>query len=314
MRPIVTITLNPALDLSSATDLVVAGPKLRCEAPRAEPGGGGINVARAIAHLGGAARAFVALGGSTGARLEGLLAREGIEAIRFDVPGETRQSIAISQRVGGGQFRFVMPGPLWDAALSEAALAAIGAALPAGALVVLSGSQPPGTPDDFAARLQGVVAGAGAELILDTSGAPLAHMAGAGARPFVLRMDDAEAEALARRALPTRAETAAFCADLIAARAAEVLIVGRGADGSTLVTAKGAWHCARAVEHVKSAVGAGDSFVGGFTLALARGAELPEALRQGTAAASAACVTEGTQLCTKNEAEAMLAGCALSAL
>ena len=85
MSDILTITLNPALDMSSAVAAVVPGDKLRCDAPVFDPGGGGINVARAVRLLGGSARAFVAVGGYRGEQLCDLLRVEGVPLVAFAV-------------------------------------------------------------------------------------------------------------------------------------------------------------------------------------------------------------------------------------
>ena len=111
--PVLTVTLNPALDLSTSTDEVVPELKLRCEAPDIDPGGGGINVSRAIANMGGRSRALVALGGATGTRLCDLLHQTGLPVLRLNAPGETRQSLSVIDRSDGAQFRFVLPGPEW---------------------------------------------------------------------------------------------------------------------------------------------------------------------------------------------------------
>lgn len=309
--PILTITLNPAVDLSSAVDHVRAGPKLRCATPQFDPGGGGINVSRAVRILGGESTAFVAVGGAMGAFLLELLASENVPALPFDIPGETRQSIAITDSGRGDQFRFVMPGPKWDAGLFEEALSAIEAALTPDALVVLSGSQPPGVSPDFAARLAGVVDKAGGRLFVDTSGAPLAAIAQAALRPFVLRMDDAEADELAGRELAGRRNTAQFAQELLKCGAAQNVIIARGADGSTLANDQGIWHAALPIQNVVSAVGAGDSFVAGFALGIAREMGAPEALRYGTACAAAAMLTPATELCRPGDVKIAFSACTL---
>ncbi len=78
MQPIVTLTMNPAIDLSASVDRVVTNHKLRCKPPRYEPGGGGINVGRAIHNLGGEAVAYYPAGGATGQALRELLDQEGV--------------------------------------------------------------------------------------------------------------------------------------------------------------------------------------------------------------------------------------------
>ncbi len=314
MRPILTVTLNPALDLATSVESVRPGPKLRCAAPRVDPGGGGINVARVIVRLGGAAGAFVALGGATGERLAAALAAEGIAADRFAAPGETRESLAVTDRGTGKQYRFVMPGPDWTEAEAQAALRAVAAATEAKALVVLSGSLPVGFPEDVPAVLSELLAPLGALLLLDTSGSTLARAARPKTPAHVLRMDEAEAEALAGSRLKTRGDTADFAEALVRQGAARIVVIARGADGSILATATERWFAKAADVPVKSKVGAGDSFLAAFTLALARDAPLPQALQEGMAAASATVMTEATELCRPEDVRRLISACPVSAV
>ena len=316
MKDILTITLNPAVDLSTATDEVEPGPKLRCDPPRSDPGGGGVNVSRTIRILGGQSRALIAIGGPNGDKLGHLLTAEGIAFLPFPAPGETRQSLAVTDRDSGLQYRFVLPGPEWDAERSDAMLDMIADTVAGDCIVVISGSNPPGLPEGFITRVATRLAGCAAKLVVDTSGEALERLTqSAGAAPplYVLRMDQEEAEALAGRALPARGDSADFAAQLVARGVAEHVIVARGADGSVLVGDGLRLHVAPPPGlPVRSKVGAGDSFVGAFTLALARGAGLGEALRHGTAAAAATVMTEATQLCTREDAERLLPDCTLS--
>lgn len=313
---ILTITLNPALDLSSETDRVVPELKLRCSAPLVDPGGGGINVSRAIARLGGDSTPLVSVAGHTGARLEDALRREGLRPARIPAPGETRQSLSVTCRETGRQYRFVMPGPAWGRAEVQAALIAAGEAAQPGGFAVLSGSQPPGVPDDFPARLAAALAGHESRLIMDTSGPALAELVARPTTPapFVLRMDGEEARALAGGPLPDLVATGRFAHDLVRRGAAHAVICARGPEGSVMATADGAVHCPAARVDVVSKVGAGDSFVGAFTLALGRGGSLAEALRHGVAAASAAVMTAATQLCRPEDVARLLPECTLSDL
>lgn len=313
--PILTITLNPAVDVASHTAEVTPGPKLRLDRPSVDPGGGGINVARAIGILGGRARAFVALGGPTGAQLAFLLESAGIDLVRFPAPGDARQSLSVTDNATGAQYRFILPGPDWGPEDTRAVLDAIAAeAGSAQALVVLSGSQPPGIPEDFPAALARVLAGR-ARLMIDTSGDPLHRLVSdppVGAPPDLLRMDMAESIDLAGRPLPRPQDSADFAASLVARGAARMAVLARGAEGSVLVARGLRLHCAPPVVRVDSAVGAGDSFTGAFVLSLARG-ETPEAaLRHGTAAAAAAVMTGGTDLCRIEDVEHLLPGCRVS--
>jgi 6-phosphofructokinase 2 len=308
MRDILTVTLNPALDIATSVDHVVPGVKLRCSQPQTDPGGGGINVARAIQLLGGRAKAFVALGGDTGQSLRNLLESFEMDLAVYEAPGETRQSIAVTDLGLKDQFRFMLPGPHWKLDDIEKVTEAIRAAAPNNGYVILSGSGPSGSRADLYSRICAALADTGAKVIVDTSGPALTLLAlGQMSPPYVLRMDQAEAESLTRYALPRREDTANFATELVERGAAEVVIVARGADGSVVATANERLYVSAAEVAVKSKVGAGDSFVGGFTYALAQGLSLSDAMARGSAAASAAVMTEGTELCRKEDAEALLA-------
>ena len=307
---ILTITLNPALDLATSAPEVVANLKLRCDEARVDPGGGGINVARAVRLLGGEGFALVAAGGSTGAQLMALLAREGVRCGLLASPGDTRISLSVGDRASGAQYRFMLPGPAWRETDAAVALSMIDGALFTHGLCVLSGSQPPGLDLNFPARIAATCAERGARMVIDTAGAPLAaFVAAPGPGAEVLRMNHDEAEALAGHALPDRAASAAFAGGLVARGAARHVILARGEEGSVMATADGAVHCAAPKVPVVSKVGAGDSFVAGFTLGLARGMAADQALCLGVASASSAVMTEGTALCRLADVERLMPAC-----
>ncbi len=307
--PILTVTLNPALDLSAHVDAMVAGPKLRLDRPHVEPGGGGVNVARAIHELGGAVAVWVALGGTAGAQHRDLMEGQGLPVHGFEVAGETRANWAISDATGA-QFRLQLPGPEWNEAEGEAALADI--ANRADGIVVLSGSQPPGLGAEFPQNLAATL-GNGCRLVVDTSGDALRKLVEhprAESPPFLPRLDQAESEALAGAPLGPVADSAALARALLARGVATWICLARGAEGSVLVGQEGAWHCRPPEVEVASKVGAGDSFTGAFVLALAQNAPPQEALRQGTAAAAAAVMTEGTALCRSTDVARLAPDCA----
>ncbi|WP_333830015.1 1-phosphofructokinase family hexose kinase [Pararhodobacter sp.] len=311
---ILTVTLNPALDLSADAPQVVPGPKLRLSAPVFEPGGGGINVARAIDILGGQARVLAALGGVTGARMAEMITGAGLDLLPFALPGETRQSLSVTDRRDGQQYRFILPGPQWAAALSDDLLARIAAAAAPGGWVVLSGSQPPGVADDFALQLAARLTDSGARLVVDTSGSALQHLVAGGhsPAPWCLRMDQAEAEEAAGRALPTPADSLDFAGELVARGVAQVVVLARGADGSVLAGARQRLHCRPPEVPVQSKTGAGDSFTGALVLALAQGDDIAGALRRATAAAAAAVMTGASALCRRDDAERLVQGCVIT--
>jgi 6-phosphofructokinase 2 len=315
MRPILTVTLNPALDLDTTAPEVVPGPKLRCSAPRIDPGGGGVNVSRALRILGGDSRCAVAVGGAIGALLVELLRAEGIDPVAIPIAGLTRQSLAVRSDATGEHYRFVLPGPVWDAAQTETAFARIAALATPGTFVVASGSLPPGLPPDTWLRLDDLTAARGAETVLDTSGAALAATLAPRPHPlFLLRVDRREAMELAGDSLNGIKLLADFARNLVERGIARIVCLASGAEGSVMATADDLFLCRPPKVEVLSAIGAGDSFVSALTLALARGEPLREACRAGTAAAAAAVMTPATELCDRATAERLLRDCTVETL
>lgn len=307
---ILTVTLNPALDLSARVARMEAGPKLRLQAPLIEPGGGGVNVARVIHELGGDVLAWVALGGASGAQHLALLRALGVAVHGFDAPGETRQSWAVTDS-SGDQYRLQLPGPDWTPEIAAAAQGSILAQ--AAGLVVLSGSQPPGLDAGFAQRL---AAGLGpGRLLVDTSGEALIRLIARPETPLcLLRLDQAEAELQAGHPLSDPGHAAAFAQALRKRGVAELVAIACGADGNILATPDGMFHARPPQVQVISKIGAGDSFTGAFTLALAQGQPPLEALRLGTAAAAATVMSAGSALCRAADVTRLQRDCALAQL
>jgi 6-phosphofructokinase 2 len=306
--PILTLTLNPALDMASEVAEIIPGHKLRCSDPLLDPGGGGLNVSRAIKALGGDSLALVAIGGLTGDRLAGLIRAEGVTFLSILGPGETRQSLTVNEVSSGKQYRFMLPGPVWTETERARVFTLLSATARPGGISVISGSQPPGVPADFPAQLAASMPGS--KIVLDTSGPALTE---AVLHPIpgltVLRMDSEEGEGLASRPLHSRADTAEYAQSLVRAGVAEMVIIARGADGNVLATKDRRLFSPAAKVKVKSTVGAGDSFVAAFVLALACNQSPAEALALGSASAAAAVMTDATQLCRPEDVARLLPEC-----
>ena len=160
MQPIVTLTMNPALDIATATDRVVPTHKLRCAAPRYDPGGGGINVARAVHALGGDAVAIFPAGGAAGEMIRHLLDEEDVAYDAVAIAGFTRESLAVEERATGNQFRFILPGPEISEEIQEHCLDQLARRASEADYIVASGSLPLGATffrDEPAALAQAVV-------------------------------------------------------------------------------------------------------------------------------------------------------------
>lgn len=169
MVRIYTLTLAPSLDSATITPQIYPEGKLRCSAPVFEPGGGGINVARAIAHLGGAATAIFPAGGATGEHLVALLADENVPVSTVDAKDWTRQNLHVHVESSGEQYRFVMPGATLDddefRQLEEQVLE-----IESGAILVISGSLPPGVKVEKLTQLISAAQKQGIRCIIDSSG------------------------------------------------------------------------------------------------------------------------------------------------
>lgn len=304
---ILTVTLNPAVDVATSVPEMIAGPKLRCGPPRFDPGGGGVNVARAICKLGGTAKALIAVGGPMGDRLVNLLAKEAVPTLPVQVSGETRQSFAVTDDSTGDQYRFSVPGQSLATQDADRLLAEISQHAAKDSYLVLSGSVAPGLPAAFQSQ---IIAAVDAKFVIDTAGAALDRLIAEPVSPVhLLRVDQKEAEEAAGQPMPTVADSVAFAASLVARGVAKTIVTGRGAEGSVLVTAEDRFICHPPIVPVRSKIGAGDAFVGALVLALARGEPSETALRRGVAAASATVETVATALCDPDTVTARFAEC-----
>lgn len=146
MKMIVTLTMNPAIDKSSSVGHVVAERKLYCSAPRFEPGGGGINVCRAIKKLGGESLALYPSGGPTGEMLQFLFDQEALNHRPVPVKGWSRENLIVLEEATGQQYRFGMPGPDLGEEEWQRCLYELSNTKPPPDFIVASGSLPPGVP------------------------------------------------------------------------------------------------------------------------------------------------------------------------
>jgi 6-phosphofructokinase 2 len=314
MTAILTITVNPAVDLSTEAPAVIPDRKLRCSAPRVQPGGGGVNVSRAIANLGGVSRTLLAFGGPTGMALTNALRAEGLDVRGLGVDHPTRQSLSVRDAANGLQYRFMMPGPDWTESDCATARSAILQALEPGALVIPSGSYPPGLPDAFFVDLNRNVAAAGGRIILDTSGSALRAAARTDTGLFALRMDHEEAQELSGARLKRLDDIADYASWLHRDTGSRIVMIAAGAMGTVIVTPDWRGLLRPPVVVPVSKVGAGDSFVGGFALALSRGDDPVSACAWGVAAAASAVTTPDTDLCDRADVERFVTEVTRSAL
>jgi len=301
MKTIVTMTLNPAIDKSSSVDHVVPERKLYCKPPLFEPGGGGVNVSRAIKKLGGKSLLLYPAGGLTGKRLQQLLDEEGLDHRPLPIVGMIRESLVILEESTGQQYRFGMPGPKlkkieWESFLQKLAVIA-----PPPDYVVASGSLPPGVPPDFYAQVARVGKKKGTKTIVDVSGKALKEALEEGV--FLIKPNVREFRELVGEEIKEESQIKAEAQKMVKSGRCEVLVISLGAAGALAVSEDFAEHILPPTVPIVSKVGAGDSMVAGIVLSLARGNPFRESVMFGIAAGSAAVMTPGTELCRREDAE-----------
>lgn len=301
MKPILTLTPNPSIDVSCQANTVRSVHKVRTTDQRTDPGGGGINVARVVNELGGRSMAIYLSGGSTGAVLDDLVRAAGVRHWRIPIAGATRINQVVFERSSHEEYRFTTEGPPvseaeWRTCLDDLELLDFD-------WMVASGSLPRGVPADFYAQVARIAADKGARLAVDTSGDALTAVLRHGvhlAKPSIGELEQVVGHSLRDpRALDAAAR------DLIASGGAELLAVSLGHEGALLATASGTVRVRAPEVAVKSAVGAGDSFLGAMVLALAQGRAPDDALMLAVAAGTATAMTPGTQLCRRTDVDAM---------
>jgi 6-phosphofructokinase 2 len=304
MKPILTLTPNPAIDGACEAEVVRPIRKIRTTNETFGPGGGGINVARVIRELGGEAHALYLAGGVTGAALDELMDGLALSRTKVPIAEDTRIAQVVYERSSGLEYRFVPEGPHVSEAEWQAALDAL-AGLDFDWLVA-SGSLPPGVPEDFFARVAKVARAKGARTVLDTSGPALRRSVEQGGL-YMIKPSHGEFETLIGRKLAGRRELEEAAIEFIAAGKVELLTVTLGRDGALLASREGALYLASPPVLAKSAVGAGDSFVAAMVLALARGQAVRDAFAYAVAAGTAAVLRHGPHLCDPTDVDRLYA-------
>ncbi len=290
---IVVVCLNPALDITHQVPAVDWAGVNRPSAVHARPGGKGLNVARTLRALGAEVLVMGLAGGVTGDGVGAALSELGVPAAFTPVSGETRRTFTVVDERSGGTALFSEPGPGIGAGEFAAFAVMYQEALSGCAAVVLSGSLPPGLPAGSYATLIGLASAAGVPALLDTHGEAL--LAGAAARPAIVKPNLAELEALAGRPLSraggTDRRAVADAAHRLRAAGAQAVVASLGAEGLLAATEDGSWQARPAAAVTGNPTGAGDAVAAGLAHGLVLGRPWDERLRHavalGTATAAA---------------------------
>ena len=301
MTRILTITMNPSIDVSTSVASVIPSRKLRCGPTRRDPGGGGVNVARALKRFGVEAIALYTAGGERGQMLRRMMAKERIEGISLPIIDDTREDFTVDENSSGNQFRFVSAGPELSESEWRAALSTIAHFRRPFAYIVASGSLPPGVPEDFYARVAEIAHARRTPIAVDASGAAL--RGALGARIDLLKPSLSELRDLSGLPLSDPTACRDTCRALIDRGMAKLVALTLGSQGAILVSADEALRAWPLPIHAVSTVGAGDSFLAAMIASLAQGRQLVDAFKRAVAGGTAALLAPGTQLCRAEDVD-----------
>ena len=299
---ILTLTMNPVLDKTVQADLVVPEKKTRCRNPVYAPGGGGINVSRAINKLGGKSTALFAAGGETGEKIQQLLKEEGVDYKVIDSGKNSRENLMVNDNKTGNLYRFVMPGNEMKEEVWKNVLDAIYNFSPKPDYLIASGSLPPGVPDDFYARVAKHARENDIRMVIDASGPPLRKAL--KEKLFLIKPNLREIKEILNKKSIDGMDLEDSVKEILGKEYCAVLIVSLGAKGALFASRDNdVEYIVPPVMPVKSAVGAGDSMIAGMMMGCVNGLWPEQAIRYGVAAGTAATMTSGTELCKKEDVE-----------
>ncbi|MEO6329021.1 MAG: 1-phosphofructokinase family hexose kinase [Ginsengibacter sp.] len=293
MNDIITITFNPCIDKSTSIPSLAPEKKLKCSKATFEPGGGGINVARAIKKLGGEATAIYPAGGYSGKFLQVLLERENLKSLVVETTHHTRENMIVLDLSANQQYRFGMPGQELFQTEWEKCLQLLEENN--SAYIIASGSLPPGVPPEIFHMIGKIAEKQNRKLIIDTSGDAL--KSALLAKAYLVKPNLGELSKLAGVEELGYNDISNAARKLINETGCKIFLVSMGSSGAMLITKDESYVVTAPPVKRQSTVGAGDSMVAGVVLSLSNGKSLKEAIHYGVASGTAATINPGTELC-----------------
>ncbi|HVB39774.1 MAG TPA: hexose kinase [Terriglobales bacterium] len=303
---ILTVSLNPAVDKYIRLRRLARGQHQQAEQVVTSAGGKAVNVAGVLRELGEEVELIGFFGGFTGQYLVREIAAEGVRCRAIEIATLSRTAFVLVEE-DGAETEMVEPGGAVTAGEIAALRQAVRAAAARAQVIVLSGSAPPGCPDDIYLQLLADCAGR-CPVIVDTSLAWLQAVVddtSGAARPAMIKPNRREAEAALGTTLASPAAMAAALRHL-AARGIPMPIISDGAHGLHAWMDGAVWQARPPLLQRVNSVGSGDAAVAGFAAALARGAAAEAMLRLAAACGAANVLTQECALVHRADVERLL--------
>lgn len=289
---IYTITLNPTLDITYVLERIDFGESVRALEVVKSPGGKGINVSRALRSMGTDSVAVSLIGGYTGEEVLDLLHQEGLILQIIRIKNETRTNVIILGREDDKELVIRAAGPPVEQTETDRLKRLIFGDAQSPEVVVLSGSIPPGVPEDTYYSLIKAGNEKGSKMILDSEGEPF--RLGIAAGPYMIKPNRYELEHLAGRSLSSDGEILEFCRELNS-KGIWMVVVSLGGDGALMVTENEAWR-GYVPPLDDDTVGAGDSMVAGLVMGIVQYQTLEMIFHIGLACGVSAVMNHGPLL------------------
>ena len=300
---IYTVTPNPGIDKEYTVKQLAHNRVLRASTIRQDCGGKGFNVSRMLSNLGSESCALGFAGGCSGDALLNALAELGIQSDLVRISGESRTNISIVTEQGSGHIKVNEPGPFVTEREVSWLMDKITGLARQNDWWVMSGSLPPGVPEDIFARIIQTVQTAGAYAVLDASGKSLEL--GCQAKPWLIKPNAIEAGQLSGLPHKTLQQLSALV-PVIHQMGAQHIVISAGRQGALLSDGSNLWLSKPPLIKELNPTGAGDAMLAGLIHTIANGQTLDQALAYGVACGTAAAILPGTSMPSKEAVETLL--------
>ena len=303
---IVTLTMCAVLEKSTTAKFIAPGKKILCRQPAFKPGGGGINVSRAMKRLGVDSTACFMADESNAQLMMDFFDAESIKYILLSSDKPPVERLVIKDETTKQQYIFDIPLEKIGKEFSEKALKLIGNVLSEADYIVVSGGLPPGVPSDFYAHVASVANKQNVKMILDTSGKPL--LKAFEQKLYMIKTNLNEIASAVGKKILTGMELENVVIKLLKEKKCEIIVVSMSSKGAMMaVEGDDIEYIVPPVVDEVSPAGAGDSMTAGIMAGFSKGWSPPQAVRYGVAAGTAATMKPGSELCNKEDTDKIFA-------